>query len=135
MKKTRNLILWGILLLGGISLVILSNTRIIEPKLRAAVFGMCFVWSRAISSVLYQQKNTGTIEKDELTKKVGYTALALSSQIICLIWWAVFLINAFYPFLEKYTAFDALIITINGMVLINFFAYQYYRKNPNKTWL
>lgn len=139
MKKTRNLVAGLILLLGGISLALLSNeggslsSPMITPKTRGITFTICFAWWWMLFS--FFNPHSKEIEKDELTKKIGYTSYALSAQIICLLWWLAFVIDLLFPFLEKYTAFDALILIIDGMLITTFFAWLYYSKHPDKTWL
>ncbi len=132
MKKVRNLVLWGILLTGGISLGIMSKNTIMSPAVRVGVFGMCFAGGRIISATLWNKRDA---KRDELTKKAWYISLALSCQIALFVWCMILLVNAFYPFLEDYTAFFSLILTINGMVLVTVIAYVYYMNNPDKIWL
>lgn len=134
MKKIRNLIVSIMLLAWGVSLFIFSDEKLTSPKLWAAMFGMCFFGGWLLAFTLKASPDE-PVEKDELTKKVGYTSLAFSAQLACLLWALAFLVDFFYPFLEEYSAFDALIVLINGMVLINLFAYLYYSKHPEKTWL
>ena len=126
-KKIRNLILSGCLLVWGIFLVIFSNGENFIGG-----FATCFAGCWMLWMLLTPQSKR---QKDEMTKKAWYTALALTAQIYIFTLWVVFLANAFYNFLDWIKSSDALLYSMYFILFIVRWSYAYYLRHPEKTWL
>ena len=89
-------------------------------------------------SLYYAQKikkQEGVIETDEMFKKIGYTALAASFQLLMGIIVILLLVHDVSPFLEKLGARAVLMmVALIGTVLVLFSSW-YYTRHPDKTWL
>ena len=89
-------------------------------------------------SLYYAQKikkQEGAIETDEMFKKIGYTALAASFQLLMGIIVLLLLVHDVSPFLEKLGARAVLMmVALIGMVLVLSSSW-YYTRHPDKTWL
>jgi uncharacterized membrane protein YfcA len=126
-KKIRNLILAGCLLVWWISLAIYTKWEDF-----VSIFTLCFAGCWMLWTLL--KPNTPK-QKDEMTKKAGYTALALTLQLyfwsLCL----VFIANAFYNFLDLIPSQVALLYSMYLIIFLSRWCYAYYLRHPEKTWL
>ena len=84
---------------------------------------------------MYTEQNDGENEKDEMTKKAWYTALALTTKLYCFILCIVFLANAFFNFLNLISASNALLCSLYLILFLSRWCYAYYIHHPEKTWL
>lgn len=133
-KKMKKLI-WGIcLLIWGVALGIIWGFEEFDSRQFWFIFGLCFVGGWMLASYFFWKKSN-QVKRDEMSKRIGYTSLALSAQLIMLIGGLLILIDFVSPFLKHYSAIDALIFMINSMCLLVFCAWLYYSKYPEKTWL
>jgi len=126
-KKIRNLILSGCLLVWGIFLVIFSNGENFIGE-----FATCFAGCWMLWMLLTPQSKR---QKDEMTKKAWYTALALTTQIYILGLCVVFMANAFFNFLDWIKSSDVLLYSMYSILFIVWWSYAYYLRHPEKTWL
>ena len=126
-KKIRNLILSGCLLVWGICLMIFSKWEIF-----IASFVTCFAGCWMLWTLLTPQ---GRNQKDEMTKKAWYTALALTAQIYILTLCVVFIANAFLNFLDWIRSTDVLLYSMYLMLFLARWCNAYYLRHPEKTWL
>ena len=89
-------------------------------------------------SLYYAQKikkQEGAIETDEMFKKIGYTALAASFQLLMGIIVLLLLVHDVSPFLEKLGARAVLMmVALIGTALVLSSSW-YYTRHPDKTWL
>ncbi len=124
-KKVRNLILSGCLLVWSICFAIFSKW---ETFLEVTCFALCFMaWIWLLLGVNKQ--------KDEMTKKAWYTALALTTQIYILTLCVLFMANAFLNFLDWIKTSDALLYSMYLILFIVRWSYTYYLRHPEKIWL
>jgi hypothetical protein len=126
-KKIRNLILSWCLLVWGISLALFSKWETFIVS-----FATCFAGCWMLWTLLTPQ---GKRQKDEMTKKAWYTALALTAQIYIFTLWVVFVANAFFNFLDWVKSSDVLLYSAYFMLFIVRWSYAYYLRHPEKTWL
>ena len=126
-KKIRNLILSGCLLVWGVFLVIFWKWETF-----IASFATCFAGCWMLWTLLTQN---GKRQKDEMTKKAWYTALALTTQIYILALCVIFIANAFFNFLDWVKSSDVLLYSAYFMLFIVRWSYAYYLRHPEKTWL
>lgn len=80
-------------------------------------------------------KNSTSIETDELSKRIGYTTLAASMQVLLLAICITLAIDVFLPFLHTVSAKEILgYILVISVAMI--FAFQFwYKKRPDRTGL
>ena len=126
-KKIRNLILSGCLLVWGVFLVIFWKWETF-----IASFATCFAGCWMLWILLTPQSKR---QKDEMTKKAWYTALALTTQIYILALCVVFMVNPFFNFLDWIKSSDALLYSMYLILFIVRWSYAYYLRHPEKTWL
>lgn len=79
--------------------------------------------------------NKNLTNSDEMFKKIGYTSLSVSFQLLMLISGILYISNMFYPFLEKYTVENILLGIILLWIILLMFSFRYYSHNPDKTGL
>ena len=126
-KKIRNLILSGCLLVWGVFLVIFWKWETF-----AASFATCFAGCRMLWTLLTPN---GKRQKDEMTRKAWYTALAFTAQIYILTLCVVFIINAFFNFLDWIKSSDVLLYSMYFILFIVRWSYAYYLRHPEKIWI
>ena len=126
-KKIRNLILSWCLLVWGIFLALFSKWETF-----IASFATCFAGCWMLWTLLTPQ---GKKQKDEMTKKAWYTALAFTAQIYILTLCVVFLANAFFSFLDCARSVDVLLYSVYFILFIVRWSYAYYLRHPEKIWL
>ena len=142
MKKARTLRIIGIILAawGFWALVNLLSQIPFNPLTPSHWLLLVFVvlligWAIL---VLYDarriKKQTGSIETDEMFKRIGYTSLAASFQILMWIILLVSLLEGHFHFLEIFSANDILrMVWILWLVLLGLNS-RYFSKNPDKIW-
>lgn len=128
-KKIRNLILAACLLVWWIALAVFY-----EWENFCAAFTLCFAGCWMIWTLLTPNKNMEN-QKDEMTRKAWYTALALTAKLYCFILCIVFLANAFFDFLDLISASNALLCSLYLILSLSRWSYAYYLRHPEKTWL
>lgn len=128
-KKIINLILSLCLLAWWISLAIFYKWENF-----IASFSLCFAGCWMIWTLLTPNKDSKK-QKDEMTKKAWYTALALTTKLYCFILCIVFLANAFFNFLNLISASNALLCSLYLILFLSRWCYAYYIHHPEKTWL
>ena len=81
------------------------------------------------------KKQTWSIETDEMFKRIGYTSLAASFQLLMWIILLVSLLEGHFHFLETFSANDILrMVWILWLILLGLNS-RYFSKNPDKIWL
>lgn len=126
-KKIRNLILSWCLLVWGISLALFSKWDMFIASFATCFAGCWMLWTLLTPN--------GKRQKDEMTKKAWYTALALTTQIYILTLCVLFMANAFFNFLDWIKTSDALLYSMYLILFIVRWSYAYYLHHPEKTWL
>lgn len=127
---------WATVILIQLSKQIPFNLR--EPVILGQIFLLVFLLGSALFAGYQYKKDkklTSSIDSDEMSKKVGYTALALSFQLLTIGTGVVLLIDSFMPFLHTYTAKDAGTRLLVCWGILVFLSARYYTHNPDKTWL
>lgn len=141
MNNTKTLNFFGNLF-GARAIGILLNLLrqipfpIFEPAYFALIVLMIVLFALAVLALIRVntlKKQSKIIEKDELSKKIGYTALAASTQITALVLLILLMINSFRSFLEIFSVQDVLLLVTIMIGVISYGAYLYYSKNPDKT--
>lgn len=87
----------------------------------------------ALNRLTAHIKQSQTIEKDEMSIKISYTALAAATQILPMLLLVAILLDDVVPFLNILKGQDILIIVILLIALIQGSARYYYNKHPEKT--
>ncbi len=126
-KKIKNLILSGCLLLWWISLIIFY-----EWNPFWATFSLCFAGSWMLWTLLIPDSKK---QKDEMTKKAWYTALALTAKLYCFILCITFIFDAFFHFIDLISATEALLSSLYLILFLSRGCYTYYLHHPEKTGL
>lgn len=126
-KKIRNLILSSCLLVWWISLIVFY-----EGNHFWATFSLCFAGSWMLWTLLIPDSKK---QKDEMTKKAWYTALALTAKLYCFILCIVFLVNTCIHFLDLISSTEALLCSLYIILFLSRWCYVYYLRHPDKTWL
>ncbi len=133
MKAKIRIVIGSLLLMGGICLWIFGKDWTLSTRIIA--FIPCFTGSFLLVSWIFWKKRANEPKSDEMSRKVGYTSLALSCQFLLLITMLVLLADSFFPFLWEYNAKDmAVVILMLGGFLV-LFSSRYYSHHPDKTWL
>lgn len=80
------------------------------------------------------KKEKSLIETDEMSMKIGHTALAATTQGMSIVLLILLLGNDFLWFLEYISAQDAVlgVLILMGVMLAG--ARLYYKKHPEKIW-
>ena len=143
MKKAKTLRFLGIFL-GAWGLWIGADLyrqlpfELLTPAYGFLILLMLLLLIGAGISLYYAQKikkQEGAIETDEMFKKIGYTALAASFQLLMGIIVLLLLAHDVSPFLEKLGARAVLMmVALIGTVLVLSSSW-YYTRYPDKTWL
>ncbi|MFC2696348.1 MAG: hypothetical protein ACFN4U_04930 [Candidatus Absconditicoccaceae bacterium] len=143
MKKAKTLRFLGIFLgawgLGiGADLYRQLPFEPLTPAYGFLILLMLLLLIGAGISLYYAQKikkQEGAIETDEMFKKIGYTALAASFQLLMGIIVLLLLVHDVSPFLEKLGARGVLMmVALIGTALVLSSSW-YYTRHPDKTGL
>ncbi|RAL56759.1 hypothetical protein BSK20_00605 [SR1 bacterium human oral taxon HOT-345] len=143
MKKAQTLrflgIFWGSWGLGiGADLYRQLPFEPLTPAYGFLILLMLLLLIGAGISLYYAQKikkQEGAVETDEMFKKIGYTALAASFQLLMGIIVLLLLVNDVSPFLEKLGARGVLMmVALIGTALVLSCSW-YYTRHPDKTGL
>lgn len=81
------------------------------------------------------KKYISSVEKDEMTMRIGYTSLALTAQSIPFLILVLLLVEGVCPFLDAVGAENILSLLLLCILLVHAAAYYYYSRHPEKTWL
>ncbi|RKW20550.1 hypothetical protein D8B45_07250 [Candidatus Gracilibacteria bacterium] len=143
MKKAKTLRFLGIFLgawgLGiGADLYRQLPFDPLTPAYGFLIFLMLLLLIGAGISLYYAQKikkQEGAIETDEMFKKIGYTALAASFQLLMGIIVILLLVHDVSPFLEKLGARGVLMMVALIGTALMLSSSWYYTRHPDKTGL